>query len=402
VAGDGLAAEQRRIRVKVKGVIRLDKKTKNLAQRIRHAEIALIDHEDLDAVSAQMLIDARVAAVVNASRSISGRYPNSGPSMLLEAGIPILDNVGPDVFKAAREGEHVEIDGDVLRKNGTVLGKGDELTREAVQAKLEECKLRLNDELERFAENTLTYVLKERSLLLDPTALPELKTKIAGRHALIVVRGEGYKDDLAIIQAYLRDVKPVLIAVDGGADALLELGLKPDIIVGDMDSISDAALKCGAEIVVHVYADKKRDCPGLERLRKLGLPHLEAAVPGTSEDVAMLIAYEKGAELIVAVGTHSNLIDFLDKGRRGMSSTFLVRLKVGSRLVDARGVSKLYRSRTRMTHLWKLVAAVLFVIVVVVICSPKLQDQVQSALFEVRLWFWHMWVKLRLFERLHR
>lgn len=387
--------------MRVKGTIRLDKRTKNLAQRIRRTDIALIDHEDLDSTSAQMLIDAGVSAVVNASKSISGRYPNTGPNLLLNAGIPILDNVGQDVFDSLKEGEQVMIDGCTLRRNGTVLCAGEDLTKERVDCLVESCKVNLNEELERFAENTLTYVLKERSLLFDPANLPALNTKIAGRHVLIVVRGEGYKDDLAIIRAYLRDVKPALIAVDGGADALLELGIKPDIILGDMDSVSDNALKCGAEIVVHAYADEKRGCPGKARLEKLGVPFTTAAVPGTSEDLAMLVAYEKGAELIVAVGAHSHLIDFLDKGRRGMSSTFLVRLKVGSRLVDARGVSKLYHGRPRLSHIWVLLAAALVVVGTIVALSPNMQDRVEGILTEARLFLYHIWFKLRLWERVH-
>jgi len=388
--------------VHIKGTIRLDRRTKDLARRIRQSEIALIDHEDLDAVSARMLIEAGVSAVVNAGRSISGRYPNSGPSLLLEAGIPILDNVGPEVFKTVREGTQVEIDGSVLRANGVVLGRGQELTKDKIEGLLELSKCRLNDELERFAENTLTYILKERSLLLDPAVLPEVTTRISGRHALVVVRGEGYKEDLAMIRTYLRDVRPVLIAVDGGADALLDIGLKPDIIVGDMDSVSDAALRSARELVVHAYTDARRGCPGKSRLEVLGLPFLTAAIPGTSEDLAMLLAYEKGAELIVAVGTHSNLIDFLDKGRRGMSSTFLVRLKVGDRLVDARGVSKLYRGRFHPFHVWVLLGAALVVIVTVVALSPAMQERVRDGLTEMRLFFWHLWVKLRLWERLGR
>jgi len=385
--------------MRIRGTIRLDKRTKNLARRIRPSEIALIDHEDLDSTSAQMLIEARVAAVINAAKSISGRYPNSGPGMLLEAGIPILDHVGQEVFQAVKEGETVEIEGATIRRNGTVLGRGEELTPEKIRDRLEASKARLDEELERFAENTLTYVVKEKSLLLDPTNLPELATRIDGRHALIVVRGEGYKEDLAIIRTYLREVKPVLIAVDGGADALREIGLRPDIIVGDMDSVSDEALLSSAEIVVHGYCDEKRGCPGKERLERLGVPYKIARVPGTSEDVAMLIAYEKGAELIVAVGTHSNLIDFLDKGRRGMSSTFLVRLKVGSRLVDARGVSKLYRSRLPLSHIWILLAAALVVVAAIVGLSPNMRERISAILTEIRLLFWHIWVKLRLWER---
>lgn len=385
--------------MKVTGTVKLDKRTKNLATRLHQGEIALIDHLDIDSVSAQMLIDKRVAAVINASPSISGRYPNIGPKMLLKAGIPILDNVGPEIFEQVKEGDSITISGCEVRSDGSILGSGKELTAKAVEQLLEESKHNLDAELEQFAENTLTYVLKEKSLLLDTTRLPVIDTKIGGKHVLIVVRGHGHKEDLISLRAYINEMKPVLIAVDGGADALIEMGYKPDMIVGDMDSVSDNALRAGAEIVVHAYTDESRTVPGLERLKKLKLDSKIAAVPGTSEDVAMLLAYEKGAELIVAVGTHSNLIDFLDKGRKGMSSTFLVRLKVGSRLVDARGASKLYRGKPGLRYAGVLVLAAMAALVTIVALSPGVQDQIKLFIAEHKSRMWDLWVELKLWER---
>lgn len=383
----------------ISGTIRLDKRTKNLAKRMRRGEIALIDHEDIDSVSAQMLIEREVSAVVNAGLSISGRYPNAGPKLLLDAGVPILDNVGRESFERVREGETIDLVGCELRRDGTVICRGRELTPRLVTDLLEESKRNLDVELERFAENTLTYVLKEKSLLLDETKLPAIDTWLGHKHVLIVVRGEGYKEDLASLRAYINEMKPVLIAVDGGADALIEQGYKPHIIVGDMDSVSDRALNCGAEIIVHSYTDESRPVPGLARLKELGINAKLAAVPGTSEDVAMLLAYEKGAELIVAVGTHSNLVDFLDKGRKGMSSTFLVRLKVGARLVDARGASKLYQGRPTLRYAAVLMLAMMVVVVTIMAFSPMLQDRVRLFIVEQKSRLWDLWVQLRLWER---
>ncbi|MDO8585500.1 MAG: putative cytokinetic ring protein SteA [Armatimonadota bacterium] len=365
--------------MRIRGTVRLDKRTKNLAKRVRRGEIAVIDHEDLDGTSAEMLVEKQVGAVVNTAPSISGRYPNLGPQILLKAGIPLVDAVDSDLFKDLKEGESVELDGEVLRRNGTNLVRGELLTLKTVKDRMEAAKLNLGNELEAFARNTLTYVSQEKGLLLDSTGFPRIDTNIAGRHALIVVRGEGYKEDLAIIRTYLRDVKPALIGVDGGADALLDLGFRPDIIVGDMDSVSDRALECGAEIIVHTYADSSRVSPGLDRVRKLGLEHKAIAAPGTSEDLAMLLAYDKGAELIVAVGTHSHLIDFLDKGRKGMSSTFLVRLRVGSRLVDAKGVSKLYgRKPLALRDVCLISLAAAFVFVSLVAFCPSAGERLQA------------------------
>jgi len=383
--------------LQVRGTVRLDKKTKNLAKRLRPGEVALIDHVDIDSTAARMLVDAKVAAVINVAKSCSGRYPNLGPRVLLDAGIPLIDCADVDLFKGLKEGEQIELNDGVVSRNGTEVAIGELLTAERVAALLERSKQNLGNELERFAENTLSYVTKEKSLLLDPAALPEVKAAIDGRHALVVVRGEGYKEDLAIIRSYIRDVKPVLIGVDGGADALIEIGLSPDVIIGDMDSVSDSALCCGAEIIVHAYADGR--APGLERVQNLGVKALVCSVPGTSEDIALLLAYEKGAEMIVAVGTHSHLVDFLDKGRKGMSSTFLVRLKVGNRLVDAKGVSKLYRIHPSGRHFLALALAALAVVITVIALSPALQDRVQSMADELRSRLWHLWVTHRMWER---
>ena len=384
--------------LRIAGIIRLDKRTKKLAQRLKPGEIALIDHEDIDSVSAQMLIECRAAAVVNASKSTSGRYPNVGPQMLLDAGIPVLDAVGEESFSLVREGDDVEIKGCELHRDGAIVCGGTVLNPELIEKMLEESKRNLDSELERFAENTLTYVMKEKSLLFDDTRLPAVNTRFAGRHVLIVVRGQGYKEDLASLAAYIHEMKPILVAVDGGADALIELGHKPHMIVGDMDSVSDRALKCGAEIVVHAYTDD-RVPPGVSRLNDLGIEFQLAAVPGTSEDVAMLLAYEFGAELLVAVGTHSNLVDFLDKGRKGMSSTFLVRLKVGTKLVDARGASKLYRGQPKLRYAGVLALAAVAALIAVVAVSPAVHDRIQSFVIEEKSRLWDLWVQLRLWER---
>ncbi len=216
-----------------------------------------------------------------------------------------------------------------------------------------EARAGLNVQLEAFASNTMEYLKQERALLLDGVGVPDIRTDLDGRHVLIVVRGYHYKEDLKMLRSYIREYKPILIGVDGGADAIVEARLKPDLIVGDMDSVSDATLRCGAEVVVHAYRDGR--APGLERVRDLGVEPVVFPATGTSEDVAMLLADDKGAQLIVAVGTHATLIEFLDKGRSGMASTFLTRLRVGGKLIDAKGVSRLYRSRISGTWLLFLV-----------------------------------------------
>lgn len=366
----------------ITGTARVDRKTKRLAQRIGKGEIAVIDHVDLDSTCARMLVERKPALVINASPSISGRYPNTGPGILLEAGIPILDRVGPDIMDAIKEGDEVRIQGNAVWKNGLKLASGSNLTKTEISRLSDASRDNLAAELEKFAQNTLKFIQEEKFLILDPVEVPEIKTRIAGRHALIVVRGEGFKEDLAIIRSYLYGVRPVLIGVDGGADALLDMGFKPDLIVGDMDSVSDETLKCGAEIVVHAYGNGK--APGLARVRALGIEPAVFPIQGTSEDMAMLLAYENGADLIVAVGTHSNLIDFLDKGRAGMASTFLTRLKIGSKLVDAKGVSRLYRQTPGVKELVVLVAAAAAPVIVIISSSPAVRTWANLVLFKIR------------------
>ena len=326
-----------------RGTVRIDGRTKELTKRLKPGDIAVIDHQDLDRVSAEALVACKPAAVINVASSITGRYPNLGPGILVNAGVPLVDNVGKDVMLELKDGQTARLDGDTLYVGDVVVAKGNLFDQDFVAAALIEARAGLAVQLEAFAANTMEYLRRERDLLLDGVGVPEIATVIEGRHALVVVRGYHYKEDLQTLRSYIREYRPILIGVDGGADALVEMGLRPHLIVGDMDSVSDASLTCGAEIVVHAYRDGR--APGLERVRKLGLEAVVFPATGTSEDVAMLLADDKGASLIVAVGTHATLIEFLDKGRAGMASTFLTRLRVGGKLVDAKGVSRLYRSR---------------------------------------------------------
>ncbi len=352
----------------VMGPARLDHRTKNLTKRLRHGDIAIIDHQDLDRVSAEALIDRQVVAVVNAAASISGRYPNHGPQLLLEAGIPLVDAAGPDLFDRVTEGALVRLHGEKLYLGGEVIGKGELQTQESVSAAMAEARAGVATQLQAFVENTLEYMSHEGELLIDGIAAPQLRTKFDGRHVLVVVRGYHHREDLATLRSYIREFKPLMVGVDGGADALLEAGYRPNVIVGDMDSVSDGGLSCGAELVVHAYPDGT--APGHARVERLGLPAVLCPAAGTSEDVALLIADQKGASLIVAVGTHNTLDEFLDKGRAGYSSTFLTRLRVGGKLVDAKGVSRLYRPRVSGQALMVLILAAVATMLVAIAVTP--------------------------------
>jgi uncharacterized membrane-anchored protein len=340
------------------GIARRDRRTKRLVGRLRPGDIAIIDHVDIDRVAADSLVAVGVAAVLNAKPSISGRYPNLGPEVLIDAGIVLIDDLGEDVFERINDGDTVSIDGDTVLVGGEAVATGLRQDKATVATAVADAREGLSVQLEAFAANTMDYLKQERDLLLDGVGVPAVHTVMDGKHVLIVVRGYDYREDLVALRPYIREYRPVLIGVDGGADALVENGYVPDLIVGDMDSVKDETLKSGAEVVVHAY--RNGHAPGSERLERLGVDSIEFPATGTSEDVAMLLADSKGASLIVAVGTHNSLVEFLDKGRSGMASTFITRLRVGAKLVDAKGVGRLYRSRVSTFQVVALIAAGLF------------------------------------------
>jgi len=362
--------------VEFTGHARLDKRTKNLTKRVGPDDVAIIDHADLDRVSAEELIESGVRVVFNVAASQTGRFPNPGPLELVRGGVRLIDAPGADLFDNLADGELVTVRGSGLYRNGTCLAQGTQLDETRLDRALSEQRSRVTEALEAFAENTLRFLRDEGRLLTEGIDLPPLKTRLRDRHALVVARGPGHKRDLRIVRNYVRDYRPVLIAVDGGADAIVEAGWKPDVIVGDMDSVSDRALGSGAEIVVHAYRDG--EAPGAARLDRLGLPYHVVRVPGISEDTAFLLAHEKGAQLIVAVGTHFNLVEFLERDRQGMSSTFVTRLKVGEILVDAKGVSRLVSPRVGVWPLVLLSLAGVAALVAAILASPAVRN-----LFEV-------------------
>jgi uncharacterized membrane-anchored protein len=351
------------------GVARVDIRTKVLVRRLEPGDIAVIDHPDLDRVSADELIACRVAAVVNTAKSITGRYPNLGPGLLLEAGIPLIDDVGAEVLSRIADGSTVRLDKDMLyNANDQVIAKGVLLTESALAKSMGEANAGVASQIDSFAANTLEFLLRERDLLTNGIDPPKLATSMKDRHVLVVVRGYRYREDLRTLRPYIREYRPVLVAVDGGADALLDAGYRPHVIIGDMDSVSDEALQAGAELVVHAYPDGH--APGMTRLKRLALEAVKLPAPGTSEDVALLVADAGGASLIAVVGTHWTLEEFLDKGRPGMASTFLTHLRVGGKVVNARGVHQLYQSRISGWALVALVVAAAVTIVVGIAYSP--------------------------------
>jgi len=368
-----------------------DGRTKQLCKRISRQQIALIDHPDIDEMAARALLEAEVKAVINLSPFMTGHYPAEGARSLLRAGVPLFE------WKA--KGDHAQLisqlDGcQAMIRDGAFFVHTDgewkrftelkAVTRETIRAKWEEAHGRLDETLSAFIDNTLRYAVREKALFLKRLCLLQLKTRLADRHVVVVVRGKHYREDLKTIGPYIREYRPVLIGVDGGADALLESGYTPDLIVGDMDSITDEGLTCGAEIVVHAFPDGR--APGEQRVRKLGLSYHLLPAPGTSEDIAMLLAYEHQAQLIVTIGAHTNMIDFLEKGRKGMASTLLVRTKIGPKLIDAKGVSQLYQPRWSWALWGWCLAAMIVPFLAILAINPVARHAAQMLWMQWRIW----------------
>jgi uncharacterized membrane-anchored protein len=367
----------------IRGYAKKDKKTKNLISRLGNNDIAVILHKDLDEVAAIHLAERRVKAVINCEESISGKFPNQGPKILSEAGIPLIDNAGREIFDMIQDNDLIEVSGNMLSLNEKTLCPVNILSRDDIKKKMELASDNLKNVLHDFIDNTLDYAEKEKDIILSPLDMPSVNVNIKGRHVLIVIRGKNYKEDLKAIRTYIDEMSPVMIGVDGGADALLEFGYRPDIILGDMDSVSDLSLKKCRDIIVHAYPDGR--APGMERIKRLGLEAKTFPYPGTSEDIALILAYENKAELIVTVGSHTSMVDFLEKGRRGMASTFLVRMKVGYKVIDAKGVSELYKNRLKPSYLVALFLAVLFPLSMIARMSPLIQELYRLIALRLRI-----------------
>lgn len=356
----------------IAGRARLGRRTKDLVKELDPADVAIIDHPDLDRIAAEELVRSGVQVVVNVSASSTGRYPNAGPAVLAREGVKLVDAPAAPLFDELDDGEEITVEDGEVRRNGTVLARGRVIDLEEATEQMERHRQRVDEAIAAFATNTIAHLEEEGDLLAGRVELPQIETDFRDRHALVVVRGTGYRRDLETLRAYIEDTRPVLVGVDGGADAILEAGFRPDVVLGDMDSASDAALRSGAELIVHAYRDGR--APGRERLEGLGLEHVVVPAVGTSQDVAMLLAHEKGAELIVSVGAHFNLTEFLDKNRSGMSSTFLTRLRIGETLVDAKGVSRIYNPGVHGWQLGMFAVAALVLVAIVVATAPALGE----------------------------
>ncbi|MGZ4492365.1 MAG: putative cytokinetic ring protein SteA [Nocardioidaceae bacterium] len=384
----------------VTGTVRLDRRIGALVRRLKPGDIAVIDHLDLDRGYAEQLVDCGVVAVVNASPFISGRYPNLGPELLAKSGILLLDDVGTDVFGRLRDGGTARLDGDMLLVGEDVVASGRRLGADDVRALMDEARSGLTTQLESFTHNTTEFLRREQDLLLHGQGVPKTRTRFAGRPVVVVVRGYDYREDLRRLRRYIREQRPVLVGVDAGADALIAAGHRPDlVVVGESglaqpstnsdngQTISDKALRTAHEVVLHT--DRSGRAIGSDRLERIGIRTRSLAASGATEDVALLLADLSGASLLITVGTHATLDEFLDRQRSGLASAFLTRLRIGTKLVDAKGVPQLYAGRVRLWHLLVVLLAGLVAVGVAVAATPVGSDwwhSIQAGLHDLIDW----------------
>jgi uncharacterized membrane-anchored protein len=364
----GLLARSNPARPGITGIARVDRRTGDLLRRVGPGDIVILDQVDLDRATADALVAAEVTGVVNASPSISGRFPNLGPEIVVAAGIALVDGVGPEIMRAVREGSKVRLHEGVVHVGDKEVGRGVEQTVETIADLMIEAKAGLSAQLEAFSANTIEFLRRERTLILDGVGVPELGAPIRHNQVLIVAPGRDHVEDLKQLKRYIAEHRPILIGVDAGADTLHIQGYRPNVIIGDPDRLSTETLRSGAEVVVPAHMDGH--APGLERVQDLGIGAVTFPASGNPEDLALLLADTHGATLVVTVGFQATLHEFLDRGRSGSNpSTFLTRLKLGSKVVDGKAVATLHRSRVSDGAVVLLVAAALIAVAVGVAVS---------------------------------
>ncbi|PXY23791.1 thiamine pyrophosphokinase [Prauserella sp. PE36] len=364
----GLLARTKEALPGVSGVARVDRRTRDLLRRLGPGEIAVLDQVDLDRATADALVEAGVAAVVNAAPSISGRFPNLGPEILVAEGIPLIDNVGGEVLRRIKDGSRVRIHEGVVYSGERRVASGTVQTSESVADQMIEAKAGMSTQLEAFSANTIEFLRRERTLILDGVGVPELRIPLRDRHVVVIAPGNGHAEDLRGLKKYIAEHRPVLIGVDSAADTLRAHGYTPDVIVGDPSGIEAATLKAGGEVVVPAQPDGH--APGVERIQDLGIGAVTFPASGNAEDLALLLADTHDADLVVTVGFQATLREFLDHGRSGSNpSTFLTRLKLGTKLVDGKAVATLHRSRVSVGAVVLLVLAALVVVLAALLVS---------------------------------
>jgi uncharacterized membrane-anchored protein len=374
----------------ISGPVRLDRRTKRLVGRLRPGDIAVIDHVDLDRVAADSLVAVGVCAVLNAKPSISGRYPNLGPEVLVANGVTLIDETGPEVFKKVKDGARVRVHEGGVYSGDRRLILGTERTDHEIHELMHEAKSGLVAHLEAFAGNTIEFIRSESPLLIDGIGIPDIDVDVNRRHVVIVAEELSAAPDLKALKPFIKEYQPVLVGVGVGADVLRKAGYRPQLIVGDPDKISAETLRCGAQVVLPADADGH--AAGLERIQDLGVGAMTFPAAGSAADLALLLCDHHGASLIVTAGHTASIEEFFDRSRQHSNpSTFLTRLKVGEKLVDAKAVATLYRSRVSGGAIALLVLAMLVAVIAALWVS-----RADAAVFDWIVDYWNrfsLWVQ---------
>lgn len=372
----------------ISGIARVDRDTAKLLRRVGLGDIVVLDQIDIDRLTADALVKAKVLAVVNASTSISGRYPNVGPETLVANGIVLIDSAGIGIFKSVKDGAKVRIDKGCVYSGERRIAKGTEQTEAEIADRMIEAKTGLVDHLEAFSGNTIEFIRTESPLLIDGIGVPEVNVDLRDRHVVIVTDGPDHAADLKNLKPFIKEYSPILIGVGCGADALTKAGYRPDLVVGDPEEISTATLKSAGEVVLP--ADPDGHAPGLSRIQDLGIGGMTFPASGSPSDLALLLADHHGASLIVTVGNAVSLDEFFDRGRRESNpSAFMTRLKVGPKLVDAKAIATLYRSRVSGSAIALLILAALVAVIVALLVSnmgTEIFDWIADVWNRLTLW----------------
>ncbi|WP_026424344.1 putative cytokinetic ring protein SteA [Actinokineospora inagensis] len=364
----GLLSRSQPPRPGVTGPARVDRRTGDLLRRVGPGDVVVLDQLDLDRATADALLRADVAGVVNASPSISGRFPNLGPELLVNAGVPLIDGVGQEALRVIKEGARLRLHDGGVFAGDREIATGTRQTPDTIADQMIEAKAGMSAQLEAFSANTIEFLRRERTMILDGVGVPELPVAMRGRQVLVVAPGSDHVADLRDLRRYIGEHHPVLIGVESGADALRAAGHRPDVIVADPDVVATDTLRGGARLVVPAHVDGH--APGLGRVQDLGINAVTFPSTGNAEDLALLLADAHGASLVVAVGFQATLREFLDRGRSGSNpSTFLTRLRLGSKLVDGKAVAALHRSRVSGVAVALMVLAALLAIIAAIVVS---------------------------------
>jgi len=335
--------------MRLQGRIKVGAKTKNLVNFLCPGDIAVIRHDDIDEMAALALVYTGVKAVINTGKSMTGRFQAIGATTLLQNNMRVIDVSLP--LGSFKDNDMITVlDNDIIVRNYIYKNVCTTVNWDYISKRHQTSKENESHEILKFIDNTINHAESEMDKLICFAGYPELSTRLEGRHVIIVVRNSNAIDEINVLKSYIEKFNPIFIGVDGGADFIINCGYTPDILIGDMDSVSDIGIYRSREIVLHAYEDGY--CPCLDRIAAMNIPYKILAMKGTSEDAALMLAYHKSAELLVLVGGHSCMYDFMCKGRPGMSSTFITRTLVGSRLVDCKGLSIIAASENEGKDAW--------------------------------------------------